>query len=109
MNHVHGRPFGITNQCRKLPLTRLGGFGESAGGVHTACVLTLTAIASAAVLGRGLEEEAATRGCVPAPKADLELEVSVRYWEGAVEARGTTRGVPVTGTGYLELIGYADG
>ena len=54
------------------------------------------------------------------PKADLEvevtprlpdqeLEVSVRYWEGAVEARGTARGVPVTGKGYLELTGYADG
>jgi predicted secreted hydrolase len=54
------------------------------------------------------------------PKADLELEVtprlpdqeldvSVRYWEGAVEARGTARGLPVTGRGYLELTGYADG
>jgi len=40
---------------------------------------------------------------------DLELEVSVRYWEGAVEARGMVRGVPVTGRGYLELTGYADG
>ena len=54
------------------------------------------------------------------PKADLELEVtprlpdqelevSVRYWEGAVEARGTARGLAVTGRGYLELTGYADG
>jgi predicted secreted hydrolase len=44
------------------------------------------------------------------PKADLELEVtpllpdqelevSVRYWEGTVEARGRARGMPVTGRG----------
>ena len=43
------------------------------------------------------------------PKANPELDVSVRYWEGAVEARGTARGLPVTGRGYLELVGYADG
>ena len=40
---------------------------------------------------------------------DQELEVSVRYWEGAVEARGTAHELPVTGRGYLELTGYADG
>ena len=40
---------------------------------------------------------------------DQELEVSVRYWEGAVDARGTAHGLPVTGWGYLELVGYADG
>ena len=40
---------------------------------------------------------------------DQELDVSVRYWEGAVDARGTARGLPMTGRGYLELTGYADG
>jgi predicted secreted hydrolase len=40
---------------------------------------------------------------------DQELDVSVRYWEGAVEVRGSVRGLPVTGKGYLELTGYADG
>ncbi len=40
---------------------------------------------------------------------DQELDVSVRYWEGAVEVRGTARGLPVTGKGYLELTGYSDG
>lgn len=38
--------------------------------------------------------------------ADQELDVSFRYWEGAVEARGTRAGRPVTGRGYVELTGY---
>lgn len=40
--------------------------------------------------------------------ADQELQVTVRYWEGAVDVRGTRRGVPVRGEGYLEMTGYAD-
>jgi predicted secreted hydrolase len=39
--------------------------------------------------------------------ADQELPLSVRYWEGAVVARGTAAGRPVTGRGYVELTGYA--
>ncbi len=39
--------------------------------------------------------------------ADQELAVSVRYWEGAVSARGTQAGEPVEGEGYAELTGYA--
>lgn len=35
-----------------------------------------------------------------------ELDLSVRYWEGAVQAQGSARGRPVTGSGYLELTGY---
>jgi predicted secreted hydrolase len=38
--------------------------------------------------------------------ADQELDVSFRYWEGAVEVTGTHRG-PVRGSGYVELTGYA--
>jgi len=39
--------------------------------------------------------------------ADQELDVSFRYWEGAVEIEGTRRGRPVRGRGYVELTGYA--
>jgi predicted secreted hydrolase len=38
--------------------------------------------------------------------ADQELDVSFRYWEGAVEIAGTRRGRPVHGRGYVELTGY---
>lgn len=38
---------------------------------------------------------------------DQELDVSFRYWEGAVEISGTRSGEPVTGRGYMELTGYA--
>lgn len=40
--------------------------------------------------------------------ADQELDVSFRYWEGAVEIEGTRRGQPVRGHGYVELTGYAE-
>jgi predicted secreted hydrolase len=40
--------------------------------------------------------------------ADQELDVSFRYWEGAVAVEGTRRGAPVRGHGYVELTGYAD-
>ena len=39
--------------------------------------------------------------------ADQELDVSFRYWEGAVGIEGTRRGRPVRGRGYVELTGYA--
>jgi predicted secreted hydrolase len=39
--------------------------------------------------------------------ADQELDVSLRYWEGAVRAEGSRSGRPVTGYGYVELTGYA--
>lgn len=39
---------------------------------------------------------------------DQELDVSFRYWEGAVAVLGTgEREEPVTGRGYVELTGYA--
>ena len=38
--------------------------------------------------------------------ADQELRTAVRYWEGAVGVRGTSRGEPVEGEGYVELTGY---
>lgn len=35
-----------------------------------------------------------------------ELDLSFRYWEGAVRVRGTRAGQPLPGRGYLELTGY---
>jgi predicted secreted hydrolase len=40
---------------------------------------------------------------------DQELDVAIRYWEGAVEVQGTAAGRPVGGAGYVELVGYAGG
>ncbi len=40
--------------------------------------------------------------------ADQELDVSFRYWEGAVTARGTAGGKTLGGRGYVELVGYGD-
>jgi predicted secreted hydrolase len=37
---------------------------------------------------------------------DQEIDLSVRYWEGAVRIEGTARGAPIEGNGYLELAGY---
>ena len=37
---------------------------------------------------------------------DQELDLSVRYWEGAVLARGRAGAEAITGQGYLELAGY---
>jgi predicted secreted hydrolase len=38
--------------------------------------------------------------------ADQELDLSVRYWEGAVRITGHRAGQPVAGYGYAELTGY---
>lgn len=38
--------------------------------------------------------------------ADQELDLTVLYWEGAVEVGGTRLGRPVAGRGYVELAGY---
>ena len=40
--------------------------------------------------------------------ADQELNVSVRYWEGAVDVRGNIGEKSLTGSGYVELTGYGD-
>jgi predicted secreted hydrolase len=40
--------------------------------------------------------------------ADQELNLSFRYWEGAVAVRGTRHGRAVSGRGYAELTGYAE-
>ena len=38
--------------------------------------------------------------------SDQELDVGLRYWEGAVTARGVARGRALAGSGYVELVGY---
>jgi predicted secreted hydrolase len=39
---------------------------------------------------------------------DQELDVSVRYWEGAVRIEGTAAGRSISGSGYVEMTGYGD-
>jgi len=39
---------------------------------------------------------------------DQELFTTVRYWEGAVDVRGSVSGRAADGVGYVELTGYAD-
>jgi predicted secreted hydrolase len=39
--------------------------------------------------------------------ADQELNVSYSYWEGAVGVSGVVNGAAVSGSGYVELTGYA--
>jgi len=39
---------------------------------------------------------------------DQEMDLTFRYWEGAVGVSGTRAGVPVRGVGYVELTGYSD-
>ena len=38
---------------------------------------------------------------------DQELDLAVRYWEGAARVDGTAGGRPLGGAGYVELVGYA--
>ncbi len=40
--------------------------------------------------------------------ADQELDVSFRYWEGAVSVQGADLGNPLRGLGYVELVGYSE-
>ncbi len=40
--------------------------------------------------------------------ADQELPLATVYWEGAVRFEGTAGGQPASGSGYVELTGYAE-
>ncbi|MCC6587143.1 MAG: carotenoid 1,2-hydratase [Bryobacterales bacterium] len=48
-------------------------------------------------------------GSTPLPNQELVLEskLTSAYWEGAMDYRGTLRGAPIKGVGYLEMTGYA--
>ena len=39
---------------------------------------------------------------------DQEMDVAVRYWEGAVRVRGRQGERALAGRGYMELAGYAE-
>jgi predicted secreted hydrolase len=39
---------------------------------------------------------------------DQELIVGTRYWEGAVRVEGRSAGRPISGRGYVELVGYGE-
>lgn len=63
----------------------------------------------------GVRYPVAWRMRIPAAGLDIaiepwignqELDLTVRYWEGAVSIRGTRNGEPIGGVGYLELAGY---
>ena len=54
----------------------------------------------------GLVTKAAEAPDGPILEQAQELDLSVRYWEGAVLAEGRLNAAPVTGQGYLELAGY---
>ncbi|NOY71983.1 MAG: carotenoid 1,2-hydratase [Gammaproteobacteria bacterium] len=43
---------------------------------------------------------------IMAKQANQEMNVSIRYWEGAVQVNGKYNGQLVDGAGYLELAGY---
>ena len=49
---------------------------------------------------------AALRLSVDPRVSDQEVNLSVRYWEGAVRVTGQDRNGPLRGQGYLELAGY---
>ena len=38
--------------------------------------------------------------------ADQELNLGIRYWEGATNVAGTAGGRAISGVGYVELTGY---
>lgn len=40
--------------------------------------------------------------------SDQELDTVVRYWEGAVRIEGVSNGRPISGSGYVEMTGYAE-
>jgi len=40
---------------------------------------------------------------------DQEMDVSTRYYEGAIDIKGRHRETEVTGRGYVEMTGYGDG
>jgi predicted secreted hydrolase len=66
--------------------------------------------------GKGVRYPAGWRIAVPSLSlaatvqpllADQELRTRPRYWEGAVDVKGERLGRPLTGRGYVELVGYS--
>jgi predicted secreted hydrolase len=93
-----------------LPLSALrfaetGSWTSPATGVRYPSGWRLTRTAAAAGPGPGPAGfDLAVQPLLP----DQELRLSLRYWEGAVAARGTHGGRPVSARGYVELTGYGE-
>jgi predicted secreted hydrolase len=104
---------------------RDGGTNAFSGGSIADASGNVTRLAADAVelepLGRwtsrssGIEYPVAWSMSIPDEAIELEirprleqqeLDLTVRYWEGAVTARGTAAGGSLDGVGYLELAGY---
>ncbi len=91
---VAGNPKGLVS--RQVELTVLDRWQSPLGGVPYPSRWHL------AVPEEGIDLEV-----VPI-LPDQELELTFRYWEGAVRVTGTARGQEVVGRGYVELTGYAE-
>lgn len=59
-------------------------------------------------MANGIPSEQLTLTIMPYV-ADQELNLWIRYWEGAVAVRGTRNGQPISGNGYVELTGFGGG
>ncbi len=81
-------------RASEIEMTPLGSWTSPLGGSYPAAW-------SLAIPSLALELEVAPL------VANQELAVTVRYWEGAVRARGRRSGRPIAGDGYLEMTGYA--
>jgi predicted secreted hydrolase len=95
-----------------------GGSLVDAGGVRTRLAagdVDLTALDHWTSAASGVRYPIAWRLAMPKSGITLELrpyledqeiDLSVRYWEGAVHAEGRGPTGPLTAQGYLELAGY---
>jgi predicted secreted hydrolase len=90
--------------------------GPAGGAEHLAREdFELAALASWTSPRTGVTYPSKWRVSVPSRAAELEVEpllagqeldLAIRYWEGAVRVRGTVAGQGVDGRGYVELAGY---
>ena len=55
----------------------------------------------------GLDADLSVSTPVDAQELRTTRSTGVTYWEGTIDVRGTLRGRPVSGRGYLEMTGYA--
>jgi predicted secreted hydrolase len=115
---------------RELMLYRLrqrdGGIAPQSGGTLVAADGTTRALAREQVEVLATDEWTSPRGGTRYPARwhlrvpsagldvvvtpllqDQELDLAIRYWEGAVRVEGTADGRAVGGAGYVELVGYA--
>lgn len=53
------------------------------------------------------EIELTVKPVIPDQELSTSGSTQVTYWEGAIRVSGKRRGLPVTGRGYVELVGYA--